>query len=336
MDTGLFLDILRVDSTSGKELALAKMLAERFKTERNELEISEVGDGTQNLFFTWGTPRVVFCTHMDTVPPYILPTLRMENGAAVGVDGRGACDAKGQLFAMWSACSELERRGCTGFGLLLLAGEETGSYGAKAFTATHGGLDTVIVGEPTDNCMTSACKGTKSFGLTFKGTAFHSGYPEHGASAVERFIEFMNALGSTHFPEDEILGATSYNVGMLHSDNPQNILSPELTCRIYFRTTFASDEMVKELLPQMASERPWLEVEARGGDTPARYLTIGDIPTKTVSFGSDAPQLHCFRRKALCGAGSILVAHRDEETITFAELQQAIDNYIEIYNTLDK
>ena len=36
-------------------------------------ELMEVGDGTLNLLLSWGTPRVVFCTHMDTVPPYIAP-----------------------------------------------------------------------------------------------------------------------------------------------------------------------------------------------------------------------------------------------------------------------
>ena len=36
-------------------------------------ELMEVGDGTLNLFLKWGTPSMVFCTHMDTVPPYIAP-----------------------------------------------------------------------------------------------------------------------------------------------------------------------------------------------------------------------------------------------------------------------
>jgi hypothetical protein len=40
---------------------------------------------------------------------------------------------------MWEACKELEAKGCTDFGLLLLAGEETGSFGAKAFREQHPG-----------------------------------------------------------------------------------------------------------------------------------------------------------------------------------------------------
>ena len=38
---------------------------------------------------------------------------------------------------MYTACKELEAKGCTDFGLLLLAGEETGSWGAKAFAKTE-------------------------------------------------------------------------------------------------------------------------------------------------------------------------------------------------------
>jgi hypothetical protein len=40
---------------------------------------------------------------------------------------------------MWEACKQLEAKGCTDFGLLLLAGEETGSFGAKAFREQHPG-----------------------------------------------------------------------------------------------------------------------------------------------------------------------------------------------------
>ena len=48
----------------------------------------EVGDGTLNLFLTWGTPKVVFCTHMDTVPPYIPPSF--PEGSALRIFGRGS------------------------------------------------------------------------------------------------------------------------------------------------------------------------------------------------------------------------------------------------------
>ena len=370
MDIRLYREMLEIDSTSGRERALADFLAERLLTAYNKVERfdvqsmeGEVPEGCgipQNLLFSWGSPRVVFCTHLDTVPPYISPVFDDES-----VSGRGACDAKGQLFAMWEACKALEAKGYSDFGLLLLAGEETGSFGAKAFDSLFSGLTLkssdlwVIVGEPTDNCMATAAKGTKSFEVTFKGKAFHSGYPEYGESAIMYFNDFLNALRSIRFPYDEILGETTFNVGKLVSENPQNILSPELTCRVYFRTTFESDEMVCNVMKNMAGEdaklrfgRPraqdgsdivakevasWqkaMSVKAFGGDSPTDYVTFEGFKTKPVSFGSDAPQLKCFPHRILCGPGSILVAHRPEEHILLSDIRTAIDNYIQIFENI--
>ena len=132
MDTRLFREMLETDSTSGRERRLADFLAERMKTDRNRIErfdvetmASDVPDGCgipQNLLFSWGVPKVLFCTHLDTVPPYIPPTLTEtvredghQNADSNGwgskdsvVYGRGTCDAKGQIFAMWEACKALE------------------------------------------------------------------------------------------------------------------------------------------------------------------------------------------------------------------------------------
>ena len=366
MDTTFFMDMLNIDSTSGRERRLADFLAESLLTSGCRLERFDVeamsedvpsGEGVpQNLLFSWGEPKVVFCTHLDTVPPYIPPTLSSDG---TSVYGRGTCDAKGQIMAMYEACLALEAKGYTGFGLLLLAGEETGSFGAKAFREAHSGAEWLVVGEPTDNCMASASKGTKAFEVTFAGKAFHSGYPQYGSSAVEHFNGFMNALCSIGFPKDEVLGDTTFNVGRLVSDNPQNILSDRLTCRVYFRTTFESDEMVGNVMKNMAGPdarlrfgrsrvqdgsdvvakevAPWqkaMSVVALGGDTPTRYDVLEGFPSKPVAFGSDAPQLTNFRHKILCGPGSILVAHRDEEYISLADLDAAVENYVRIYENI--
>lgn len=352
MDIRLFKEMLAIDSTSGQEEGFVDFLVGRLKTSHNKVERF---DGVPNILISWGEPKVVFCTHLDTVPPYIAPEFD-DHGE---VRGRGTCDAKGQIFAMWEACKALESKGYDGFALLLLSGEETGSYGAKAFREQHPGAEWVIVGEPTDNCMASAAKGTKSFEVTFTGKAFHSGYPQFGVSAVELFNDFVNALRSIRFPVDETLGETTWNIGKLLSDNPQNVLSDRLTCRVYFRTTFESDEMVCNVMKNMAGEdaklrfgrprvqdgsdvvakdvAPWqkaMSVKAFGGDCPSRFEVLDGFESKPVAFGSDAPQLTNFSRKILCGPGSILVAHRDDEHILMKDIETAAANYIRIFEKL--
>lgn len=335
------LDILQIDSTSGRERGLAEYLSRRFKTPYNELYGSEVGDGTLNLFFKWGVPRVVFCTHLDTVPPYIAPSVCKLPDGDVEIKGRGACDAKGQIYALWKACKALEERGEDGFGLLLLSGEETGSWGAKAFRpygerkadGTTECAEYVIVAEPTDGRMVSASKGTKSFLITLKGKSFHSGYPEYGESAVDKFIDFVSELRGKAFAEDSLLGKTTWNIGKLESDNPQNVLSEEVRFRLYFRTTEASDKEVQEYVPQMVASFGG-QCECYGGDSPMRYVTLEGFETTTVAFGSDAPQLSNFRKKILCGPGSILCAHRPDEHIYLSQLTEAAQNYVRMFDKL--
>ncbi len=432
MNWTLFKDILSIDSTSGKEREMALWLNDHLKAPSKQL--MEVGDGTLNLFLKWGTPSVVFCTHMDTVPPYIAPVMpdpssvmpdpsfvmpdpdrasqavvsqeslgilrrcapqddnnhpgynnpsdafschserpschserpschserpschseRSEESPVI--TGRGSCDAKGQIFAMYTACKELEAKGCTGFGLLILAGEETGSWGAKAFSKTGFEAPFLIVGEPTDNKMVSAAKGTLSYDLKFTGEAFHSGYPHCGTSAVELFCEFHNALKAVNWGIDPELGETTWNIGLLSSPNPQNILSPELTCRLYFRTTFLSHQAVQEWMAEIAGQAGndgtvmpaapaapartapavmpgmtgHLTVTPRGGDVPARYVTLPGFESAPVAFGSDAPHLTGFGHKIICGPGSIKVAHRDNENVLVADLEKAVEQYVKM------
>ena len=331
IDIDLFMRMLSIDSTSSKERSFADFLEKEFGSGKCTVSRFEVGDGTVNLLLSWGHPGIVFCSHLDTVPPYIPPTV--ENDAdGIIVRGRGSCDAKGQIFSMYSACRELEKRGYDGFGLLLLAGEETGSFGAKSFRDAHPGGRYVIVGEPTDGKMVSASKGTKSFRITIKGKSFHSGYPQYGESAVEKFVDFMNRLRATEFPEDPLLGKTTWNVGKLSSDNPQNILSPQVSFRLYFRTTFMSDEAVCRTLDSWKADD--VLVESFGGDTPMHYLTLKGFETATVSFGSDAPQLSNFSEKILCGPGSILVAHTPDEYIRLNDIRTAADNYVRMFELL--
>ena len=371
IDLDLFLEILGIDSTSGQERGLAEFLKERLafsaaghlpggrgaqggggESQSSAFQIHEfeVGDGTVNLLLDWsgtGKPRFVFCSHMDTVPPYIQPSLdlvkkgdllpdgKKANQDDTIIKGRGSCDAKGQIFSMFCACQRLSKEGYKDFGLLILAGEETGSFGAKAYTKNNPGGDFVLVGEPTDNCLASASKGTKSFEVTIPGKACHSGYPENGASAVERFVDVMNTLKLVEFPDDPVLGKTTWNVGDLVSSNPQNILSPEIRFRIYFRTTFVTDDLIQDKL--LGASPKGSVIQAFGGDTPMMYFSeVPGIESKPVSFGSDAPRLSKFACRAICGPGSILTAHTDKEYVLVSDLEAAVENDIKIFKTVTK
>lgn len=325
------MEILETESTTGQERKLANLLLAHMKAENICAEFApRPSEAFQpaNIYARWGEPDIVFCTHLDTVPPYIPPVCDGEE-----VRGRGSCDAKGQIISMYLACRRLAAEGETNFGLLLLHGEETGSFGAKEFRELPG-ANLVIVGEPTSNRMVKASKGTKAFAVTITGKSFHSGYPENGDNAIDRFIDFATTLRKKDFAVDPILGKTSFNIGKLVSDNPQNIISDKVSCRVYFRTTFASDTEVSDFMASLATNH--ITIEPLGGDSPIHYMTLPGFPTTTVSFGSDAPQLTNFKERILCGPGSILVAHRSEEHISIEEIDSAVNQYVDIYHFYKK
>lgn len=337
MDYQLFYDMLRIDScTKEGQRKMADFLVETLKNEGAQIQLipeDAKPDQPVNVLASWGNPKITFCSHLDTVPPYIPYKVEGDPSSPIAIHGRGTCDAKGQVFSMIEACRTLRDKGVTDFALLIVYGEETGSFGAKVMNV-YPGTEYLVVGEPTDCRMTSAAKGTKSFKIAIKGKACHSGYPQNGVSAVERFIDLMERIRATRWPKDEILGDTTYNIGELQSHNPQNILSALLTFRIYFRTTFASDSLVCETMEGFAND--FTEVQSLGGDTPSRFFTLPGFETTTVAFGSDAPQLKNYKHKMLYGPGSINVAHTDKEFITTAEIDKAVADYVKMYELINK
>lgn len=321
--------ILEIDSTSGREEFAADYIAQNFKPAGAEMEIQYIPNGKKNVFFKWGNPGIIFCSHIDTVPPYIPPS--RDNGI---IKGRGACDAKGQIAAMYEACGQLEREGKNNFGLLILAGEEVGSYGAITANKLITGCEFVIVGEPTENKMIEAGKGNLLVEVTIKGKSCHSGYPENGDNAVERMRMFLNRLAELKFSDDDVLGKTTYNIGMLSSENAHNVVSAEVSFRVFFRTTFLTHDGIPDKLKSIADENT--EIKFAYGDKPVKFHTVGGFEKGIVSYGSDAPELYNLGKRLLYGPGSILVAHTDEERVNISDLEKAVTDLKNIYYKLER
>lgn len=331
METAFFMDILKIDSTSGNEGPLRERIIKYLYNICESVRTDAVG----NIIATWGDPKVVFCTHLDTVPPYIPPT-KQENT----VHGRGTCDAKGQLFGMLMACEKLHKEGKKGFGLLLTTGEEVGSKGAKEFEQTSlGNADTkraLLIGEPTSLIFASSAKGTRSYKIGISGKSCHSGYPHLSVNAIEIFNDFCAFLKEYKFPEDPIMGKTTWNIGNLHSNNPRNIVSDSVEFEIMFRTTAASKERVQSCIEQFAREHSQFTFTDMGGDTPANYYVPEGYEGTPVAFGTDAPHLKGFEYKSIFGPGSILDAHTPHESVNLDDIEIAVKVYIDYYKKMSE
>lgn len=319
--------ILNIDSTSGNENALALYFKENYHPPGAELELQETNNKRLNLFYKWGQPRVIFCTHFDTVPPYIPP--RFEKDI---IYGRGSCDAKGQIAYMYEAACRLYNEGADNFGLLLLAGEEDGSHGAKRANELIRGCEFVIIGEPTNNKLIKASKGTLLAKVSFSGESCHSGYSHCGDNAIDRMLTFFDRLSRVRFLYDEVLGETTYNLGQLHSHNAHNVVSDNASVNIFFRTTHKSHDLISNILRGLADEKT--EIEFSSNDRPLDFLTLPGFETGIVSYGTDAPSLTNLGERLLYGPGSILNAHTQCEHILIKDLFRAVDDIKDIYHIL--
>ena len=328
-----YLDLMNIESTSGREAKLSEYIKQKVNYKKAKLEVQQVGDGSENLFFKWGDPKIIFCTHMDTVPPYIPPTVSYNIDSDLIDDatvwGRGACDAKGQIVSQYALSLELEKEGYSDFGILWVSGEETGSTGARQANQIIDGCEYIVVGEPTENLLVSAAKGTALYKVKIEGRGAHSGYPLNGDDALIKFNDFYRKLRDLKFPVDKILGDTTWNIGVLSSPNPFNVVPYLVEFSLYVRTTFASEKVVDSLLQELSAQDVMLLPISKSN--PIMFHTEQGFQQGSVSFGSDAPLFTNVPSKLLYGPGSILNAHTESERLTIKEIEKAVEDLQTLY-----
>jgi acetylornithine deacetylase len=321
--------IIDIPSITGQEGDLAHFL-EQYVGERGfRVELQEVEGNRFNLF-AWieDRPRVVFCTHLDTVPPFF-SSHEDENF----IYGRGACDAKGILGAMVVAFERLRDGGADGLGLLFVVGEELDSVGAKAANQPHPVSEYVIVGEPTENRLASGHKGTFKFVLKAAGKAAHSAYPHLGDSAIDRLLRAIGEIERADWGQNRVLGKATVNVGTISGGVAANVIAPWAEARIHVRVVGKADE-VKVKLETVLDGDPKLSYHVIAQNDAVFCEVLPGFDVAPVAFGTDIPSLVSFGKPLLLGPGSIHDAHTAHEKIEKSQLAEAVKLYCRIAKTL--
>jgi acetylornithine deacetylase len=312
--------LMSIPSVTGTEGKIAEFLSSHLESLGYRVERQDITSDRFNLFAFAGEGRVMFCTHIDTVPPATIP-IREDDEFLYG---RGACDTKGVIAAMLEAGERLRRGGVTNFGYMFLVGEETDSIGAKTANTLKWNSEYVIVGEPTQNQLARAQKGTLMVNLSMTGRAAHSGYPELGVSAIQNLWSVLQDCQNADWGNDAVLGKGSFNVGVFHGGQAANIVPPQATASIMIRTV-EDRSAVEEKMRRIVANRATMEVV--GASNPLMLHVVDGFQTTVVSFGSDAPHLGNTGKRLLIGPGSILDAHTAGERINKRELLEGIALY---------
>ncbi|HEY3135741.1 MAG TPA: M20/M25/M40 family metallo-hydrolase [Blastocatellia bacterium] len=311
--------LISIPSISGDEKQVADFLAEYLRAAGFVVEFQDIETNRPNVYAWRGEPDIVLSTHTDTVPPFV--ELREDDEF---IYGRGACDAKGIIAAMIKAGEALIESDVTDFGLLFVVGEEAGSHGARAANSIPNHSRFLINGEPTESKLALGSKGSLRAVLKATGRAAHSAYPERGESAIDKLLDVLIDLRSTHWPSDETLGATTMNVGTIKGGVAANVIPPEAEAELLFRVVTNADSL-KRLIENVVDARA--EIEYTFACDPVFTEQIDGFETTVVSFTTDIPALTNWGKPLLFGPGSILDAHTPHEKISKQELLAAVDTY---------
>ncbi len=327
-------EIVDIPSVTGDEKAVAERVGADLAAAGLDVEFDEVVPGRPNLIARAGSgqPRLWYCTHLDTVPPYF-----PSSESATHIGGRGSCDAKGILAAMLFAARRLRDEGVSGFGLAFTVGEEVDSAGAIHLEKRGPGHPIegvhLVCGEPTEGLMASGHKGTLRVRIRARGTAAHSAYPEAGDSAIHRLLGTIAHLQSRDWGKSEILGSATLNVGLISGGVAGNVFAPSAEATLYWRLVGEAEPARRRLEAILAADEN-LSFEHVGQNDAVLCRTLPGFEVAPMSYSTDIPFMPSWGTPLLIGPGSIHDAHTAHEHVLKSDLVAAVGYYQKIAHAL--
>ena len=233
---------LKLYTPSLREKSMADFLADKC----DDLGFHDIHtDDVGNLIATKGSgsPKILLCGHMDTVPGRV--RVRKEGDSLFG---RGSSDAKGPLIAMLFAAASVKEES----GTVIFVGavdEEGNATGIKNLVKNRPDVDYAIFGEPS---------GTKQITIAYKGRiainlkinvqdSAHASAPWLAKNAIEETGIFVNEIkrilesGQENKKKGmlltatltEIKGGASHNVTPKECDSTLDIRIPvDMNCNM--------------------------------------------------------------------------------------------------------
>ena len=308
-------------------------------------------------------PGIVLSGHTDVVPVGGQPwtfypfSPRIENGR---VHGRGTCDMKGFLAVVLALVPDLVgRRSARPVHIAFSHDEEVGCKGVpRLIDHMRSSLPWppmgCIVGEPTSMRYVDGHKGKTGVRCTVIGKDGHSALTHETVNAVMiagRLIDRLAAqaaeLAASPSPDGFVPPYTTVNVGRIEGGSQLNIVPGRCSFELEYRTlpdenggallARLQEWAEAELLPDMRriSEDCAIDMEViidypgfradREHDFSRLCAEIaGGAPPAKVSYGTEAG---CFQKAGVptvvCGPGDMSVAHKADEYVEIAQLEQA-------------
>ncbi len=317
-----------------------------------EVEFREVFPGRSNLLARLAPSgkvrqRVLLAPHLDTVggesPEIFRP--REKNGR---LHGRGACDTKGSVAAMFTAVCEAarspQRPRETEIIFVGLVDEENGQGGSRALVAKGFKADLAIVGEPTQLRVVTAHKGDLWLQLETRGKAAHGSRPDLGKNAVHEMARIVDLFETSYAARlrrrrHPLLGNPTISVGTIAGGSQPNIVpdkchisidrrmipgETEAGVRHEIKTLLKANRLSATLLNIRNAPCPPMETNLRLPLVKQFLANAGQTKLAGVHYFCDAAVLASGGIPSVVfGPGDIAQAHTADEWISLPQLERA-------------
>ena len=290
------------DDPRAGEAAVADYLTQLARRSGLDTSIQEVFPGRTNVVARL-TPkgpvrhRVLLAPHLDTVGFPNLDALLTPSLKGDRLTGRGACDTKGCVAAMFSAVLAVAKSGvrpaATEIVFVGLVDEENGQGGSRYYAAHGDKADLAIVGEPTRLQVVTAHKGDLWLQLKTHGRSAHGATPHLGRNAVLEMARVVEVLETRYAAmlrrrTHPLLGSPTVNVGVIRGGNQPNIVPNECVISIDRRTLPGETE---------AGVKREIQTLLKQAGLTAEFDTLRLAPCEALETSPELPGV-----KALCRA----------------------------------
>lgn len=349
------------DGNAGEQ-KVTEFLASVAAKDGLEIELRPVLPGRSNLLARLSPSglvrhRLLLAPHFDTVDAaahQFIP--RKANGRLYG---RGACDTKGSVAAMFSALSGLARSTNrpkhTEIVFAGLIDEENMQAGSRALVAGGFEADLAIVGEATRLKVVTAHKGSLWLEVQTQGRAAHGSRPELGRNAVHAMAKVVDAIETEYAAvllrrRHPLLGHPTVSVGSIRGGTQANIVPDFCVISVDRRTLPGETEagVQRELLALLAKKKlnavvingkqdPCLplETDARIPFVRQFLASAGQRRPVGMHYYCDASVLASGGIPSIVfGPGDIAQAHTSDEWISLESLARAEAMLLRFFKTL--
>jgi acetylornithine deacetylase len=343
----LLQQLIRIESVSGNEAEIADFLEEYlsdlFPGSVSRLDnnlIVEAGSGAQG-------ETILFCSHIDTVPPVSGWTKDPFGAEADGdrIYGLGANDALASVVSMIAAVKSCAENIKGKILLVLACEEEKGGNGFRAIEQKLPRYDFAVFGEPTDLNIAYCMRGFMKLKMISRGQAAHAARPEEGENAIFLLARHLDLLKSLPLSDSSPWGGATVQPTIVQGGTAGNQLPDYVETTLDVRTTPQNpNERILELLSEAGIEYEviWNRRKPSSCSPDSKYikaLQSANDGVELVPFGGTCDMAFASSPAVVLGPGKGNRSHAADEYITREELEDGESVYqksIEALFSLEK